>query len=90
MGKIKDFFNGPHKVFAWFLVVVTAIFLGTWIFGPGHTFFHWGKAGMEVRRQEKIIEAYEKENAELDRRTLKSQGRRLNNGKLHSYTQDYL
>ena len=68
MGKIKDFFNGPQKVFAWFLVGVTAIFLGTWIFGPGHTFFHWAKAGREVRRQEKVIKAYEEENAELDRR----------------------
>ena len=68
MGKIKEVFNGPHKRFAWFVVFVTVIFLGTWIFGPGHTFFHWARAGIEVHRQEKVIKAYEKENAELDRR----------------------
>ena len=68
MGKIKEFFSGPHRVFAWFSLVLTVFFLGTWIFGPGHTFFHWIKAGMEVHRQEKLIEAYEEENAELDRR----------------------
>ena len=68
MGKIRDFFNGPHKNFAWFTVVLTSFLLFSWIFGPGHTFFNWGKAGIEVRRQEKVIKAYEEENAELDRR----------------------
>ena len=67
MGKIKEIFNGPHKVFAWFVTGTTALLLFSWIVGPGHTFIHWGRAAMEVHRQEKIIERYEKENARLDR-----------------------
>ena len=39
-----------------------------WIVGPGNTFVHWIRAGIEINRQEKIIEMYRKENAELDRR----------------------
>ena len=68
MGKIKDIFQGPHRKFAWFVVVSTTALILLWIFGPGHTFIHWGKAAAEVKRQEKIIEKYETENAELDRR----------------------
>ena len=68
MGKIRDIFHGPHKWLAWSMVVVTAIFLWKWTFGSGHTFFHWIKAGIEINRQEKLIERYREENAELDRR----------------------
>ena len=68
MGKIKDIFNGPHKNFARFVVIVTAIFVFLWIVGPGNTFIHWVKAGLEIRRQEATIENYHIENAELDRR----------------------
>ena len=68
MGRIRDIFHGPRRKFAWFVVVLTSLLLISWIVGPGHTFFHWGKAALEVRRQEKIIRSYEKENAELDRR----------------------
>ena len=68
MGKIKDIFNGPHKRFARFVVIVTVIFIILWIVGPGNTFIHWIKAGFEINRQEKMIENYRIENAELDRR----------------------
>ena len=68
MGQIKDIFQGPHRKFAWFVVVSTTALILLWIFGPGHTFIHWGKAAAEVKRQEKIIEKYETENADLDRR----------------------
>ena len=72
MGRIKnkiiEIFRGPRKVFAWYVVGVTALFLFLWIVGPGHTFIHWAKASIEARRQEKIIKTYEMENAELDRR----------------------
>ena len=68
MGKIKEFFRGPHRRFARFMVFSTSVLLILWIVGPGHTFIHWGRAALEVRRQEKLIEKYEKENAELDRR----------------------
>ena len=68
MGKIKEIFNGPHKRFARFVVIVTAIFVILWIVGPGNTFIHWIKAGFEISRQETVIQNYRQENAELDRR----------------------
>jgi len=68
MGKLKDIFRGPHRNFAWFIVVVTVLFLGLWLVGSGNTFIHWAKAGAEIRRQEKMIEEYERQNAEMDRR----------------------
>ena len=68
MGKIKDIFKGPHKHFARFAVAVTGIFLILWIVGPGNTFIHWGRAAIEIRRQEKLIKDYERQNAEMDRR----------------------
>ena len=68
MGKIKDIFQGPHRKFAWFVVVSTTALILLWIFGPGHTFIHWGKAALQIRKQEKVISRYEEENAELDRR----------------------
>ena len=68
MGKIKDIFQGPHRKFAWFVVVSTTALILLWIIGPGNTFIHWGKAAALVKRQEKIIEKYENENADLDRR----------------------
>ena len=39
-----------------------------WLVGPGNTFIHWIRAGFEISRQEKMIEMYRQENAELDRR----------------------
>lgn len=68
MGKIKDIFKGPRRHFAWFVVVVTVLFLGLWLVGSGNTFIHWARAGAEIRRQEKMIEDYERQNAEMDRR----------------------
>ena len=68
MGKIKDIFNGPHKRFARFVAIVTVVFIFLWIVGPGNTFIHWIKAGFEICRQEKVMENYRIENAELDRR----------------------
>jgi cell division protein FtsB len=68
MGKIKDIFSGPHRKFAWFVVVSTSVLILLWFIGPGNTFIHWGKAALEVKRQEKIIERLQKENEELDRR----------------------
>ena len=68
MGKIKDIFRGPHRNFAWFAVITTGLFLVFWLVGSGNTFIHWAKAGMEIRRQEKVIRNYEEQNAEMDRR----------------------
>ena len=68
MGKIRDIFRGPNRKFAWFVVISTSVLLLLWIVGPGNTFVHWIKAGIDVRRQEKVKARYEAENAELDRR----------------------
>ena len=68
MGKIKDIFRGPHRHFAWFASVTTGLFLIFWLVGSGNTFINWANAGMEIRRQEKIIREYELQNAEMDRR----------------------
>ena len=68
MGKIRDIFRGPHRNFAWFATVTTGLFLIFWLVGSGNTFIHWVKAGLEIRRQEKLIEEYERQNAEMDSR----------------------
>lgn len=68
LGKIKEIFRGPHRHFARFVAVVTTIFAFLWIVGPGNTVIHWGKAAIEIRRQEKLIREYESQNAEMDRR----------------------
>ena len=67
MGRIKDIFQGPHHKFAWYVVLSTLALIGMWTVGPGNTFIHWGKSAIEVNRQEKLIDKYESENAELDR-----------------------
>ena len=68
MGKIKDIFKGSHRKFAWFVLVVTVLFVFLWIVGPGNTVIHWAKAAAEIRHQEKMMEEYERQNAEMDRR----------------------
>ena len=68
MGKIKEIFSGSHRKFAWFVVVSTLFLLGSWLIGPGNTFINWAKAAAEIRRQEKMIQQYEEQNAEMDRR----------------------
>lgn len=68
MGRIKDIFKGEHRKFAWFVAGSTALFLILWLVGPGNTFIHWIKAGREISRQEKVIQDYERQNADMDRR----------------------
>jgi cell division protein FtsB len=68
LGKIKDIFSGEHRKFAWFVVVLTSIFLILWLVGPGNTLIHWAGAVLEQNRQEKQIRTYRKEIKEMDRR----------------------
>ena len=68
MGKIKDIYKGPHRTFAWFATITTGLFLLFWLVGSGNTFIHWAKAGIEIRRQERVIRNYEQQNVEMDRR----------------------
>lgn len=68
MGKIREIFHGPHRRFAWYVVISTVVFIVLWLVGPGNTFINWAKAGIEISRQERVIREYEEMNAELDRR----------------------
>ena len=66
MGKIKDIFSGEHRKFAWFVVISTAIFLVSWLVGPGNTIIHWVKTKHEIARQEKQMEYYRQEIEEMN------------------------
>ncbi len=64
--KKKDIFSGEHRKFAWFVVVMCVLFIGSWLFGSGNTIIHWIKAKNEIRRQEKLILEYKKEIGRMD------------------------
>ena len=66
--RIRNVFKGEHRKFAWFVLIVTTLFLLSWLVGPGNTFIHWAKAAIEISRQEKMIDEYTRKNAELDNR----------------------
>ena len=66
--KIKMAYTGPRRKFFWFATLATAIFLFVWIVGPGNTVIHWAKAGREIRRQEKLMEYYQEQNAQMENR----------------------
>ncbi len=66
MGKIKDIFTGEHRKFAWFVVISSALFLGSWLIGPGNTIIHWIKAKNEIARQERQMEIYRQQIQEMD------------------------
>jgi cell division protein FtsB len=63
--KVKGAYRGPRRKFVWFVTIATAVFLFVWIVGPGNTIIHWVGAGLETRRQERQIEQYLQQNAEM-------------------------
>ena len=67
MGRLKDIFKGPHRVFAWFVVVTTTIFILLWIIGPGNTIGHWIRASREDARDREDSLALRAKITELDR-----------------------
>ena len=67
-GKIKEAYRGPRRKFVWFVTLATAVFLFVWIVGPGNTIIHWVGAGLETRRQERMIEQYRQVNLEMENR----------------------
>ena len=67
-GKIGASYRGPRRKFVWFVTIATAVFLFVWIVGPGNTVIHWIKAGVETRRQERLMEQYREQNAEMEKR----------------------
>ncbi len=66
MGKIKDIFTGEHRAFAWFVVVVTALFVFLWTVGPGKTIIKWVETAMEINSMEKRMETLNQEIDEMD------------------------
>ena len=64
--KIKAAYRGPRRRFFWVATVATVVFLFVWIVGPGNTVIHWAKAGIEIRRQERLIEFYRQQNAQME------------------------
>jgi len=61
LGKIGDLFKGEHGTFFKFTAFNLALLLILWLTGPGNTFIHWGKAKLELKRQNEQIEQYQKE-----------------------------
>ena len=66
--KIRHAYRGPRRKFVWFVTLATVVFLFVWIVGPGNTIIHWAKAGLEIRRQEKLMEYYNEQNAVMENR----------------------
>lgn len=68
MSKFSNFFQGEHRRFRIFFAVSTAIFIFIWIVGPGNTWIHWAKAGLEIKRQENQIRIYQQEIDAMEER----------------------
>ena len=61
LSKFSNIFQGEHRSFRIFLALSTAVFVFIWIVGPGNTWIHWAKAGLEIKRQETQIKVYQQE-----------------------------
>ena len=67
MSKFSNIFKGEHKNFRIFVAFSTAVFVFIWIVGPGNTWIHWAKAGLEIKRQERQIKEYQLEIEKMDK-----------------------
>ena len=67
MSKLSNIFKGEHKNFRVFVAFSTAVFVFIWIVGPGNTWIHWAKAGLEIKRQERQIKEYQLEIEKMDK-----------------------
>ena len=67
MSKLSNIFKGEHKNFRIFVAFSTAVFVFIWIVGPGNTWIHWAKAGLEIKRQERQIKEYQLEIERMDK-----------------------
>ncbi len=54
--------------FAKFAIIVVAIFLISWLWGPGNTFPNWIRARMDISRINSQIEEYDAKTEQLDGR----------------------
>ncbi len=67
MGKFKDIFTGEHRKFAWFVVIVTTVFIISWTFGPGNTIVRWVETARKIKWQEQEMEACRQEIERMNR-----------------------
>ena len=67
MSKLSNIFKGERKNFRIFVAFSTAVFVFIWIVGPGNTWIHWAKAGLEIKRQERQIKEYQLEIEKMDK-----------------------
>ena len=67
MSKLSNIFKGEHKNFRIFVAFSTAVFVFIWIVGPGNTWIHWAKVGLEIKRQERQIKEYQLEIEKMDK-----------------------
>ena len=67
MSKLSNIFKGEHKNFRVFVAFSTAVFVFIWIVGPGNTWIHWAKAGLEIKRQERQIKEYQLEIEKMEK-----------------------
>ena len=63
----KDGNKKEQRSFIRYAIVATALFL-LFLFLKKDNIVNWVQAGISLRRQQRQIELYQKENAELDRR----------------------
>lgn len=66
MGKLRDLWNGEHKGFVRYAVVLTAVILLWVVFFGDDNLIRLGKAYSELNDQNRQIEKYKREIAEMD------------------------
>ena len=67
MGKLKDLWNGENRGFVRYAVVATAIVLVWILFLGDDNLVRWMKARIELRQQNRQIEMYRRDIAEMDK-----------------------
>ena len=67
MSKFSNIFKGEHKNFRIVVAFSTAVFVFIWLVGPGNTWIHWAKAGVEIKRQERQIKEYQQEIEKMEK-----------------------
>ncbi len=85
MGFFGQIFKGEHRGFVIFAVVVVLIALLLLTFGKGSNIIHWVGARVEIFRQEKLIEKY---NREIDQMNQKIEMLTTNRDSLEKFARE--
>lgn len=67
MGKLKDLWNGEHRSFVRYAILITVYFLGKVLFFGQNSMWRWAKASAELRSQRRQMEQYTREINSMDR-----------------------